>query len=372
MNFVSSSSISNEFEYSTKSINYRVQNHRSVYHNNTFEILNMAEITAMKEEQNRLEEEMMKKQSLEEGVRKAKENLKIYKNKKQKDDLNGQFESDKKITKEKMKELNENLRQKALNSKKKKYLEKNSECIGEQIVEDKIKVKNISNLADDIQKDFHTFSFHDVEKEEKEPVPMAKESIYKDLNQHLNSNVINLRDDIDTMIRNRFENLNRNEIEKDKNNYEENLDITEEINKNIENVRAFRKTGLFSSNTIKSNPKSDRKSTGDQKLVNNSNDVNSKNSKNELEKRRYVKALKNLMIEKFKEKSIIIPNICSCGQLQRKLDTLLEDKNVSVYSVINIECANNCIYYKKNQEYHKALSDIINSVKNLKYDSFIK
>ena len=63
-----------------------------------------------------------------------------------------------------------------------------------------------------------------------------------------------------------------------------------------------------------------------------------------------MKALKNLMIEKFKEKSIVIPNICSCGQLQKQLDTLLEDKNVSVYSIVNIECANNCIYYKKNQD----------------------
>jgi len=53
------------------------------------------------------------------------------------------------------------------------------------------------------------------------------------------------------------------------------------------------------------------------------------------------------MIEKFKEKSIIIPNICSCGQLQKNLDILLEDKNVSIYSILNIECANNCIYYKK-------------------------
>ncbi len=83
-----------------------------------------------------------------------------------------------------------------------------------------------------------------------------------------------------------------------------------------------------------------------------------------------MKALKNLMTERFKEKSIIIPNICSCGQLQKKLDTLLEDRNVSVYSVINIECANNCIYYNNTHEYHKALSDIINSVKNLKFDSF--
>jgi glycerate kinase len=77
-----------------------------------------------------------------------------------------------------------------------------------------------------------------------------------------------------------------------------------------------------------------------------------------------------MMIEKFKEKNIVIPNICSCGQLQKKLDKLIENKNVSVYSIINSECANNCIYYNKTQEYHKALSDIISSVKNVKFENF--
>ena len=74
------------------------------------------------------------------------------------------------------------------------------------------------------------------------------------------------------------------------------------------------------------------------------------------------------MIEKFKEKSIIIPNICSCGQLQKKLDSLLENKNLSIYGIMNIECANNCIYYNNNVGYHKAITDIIKSVKNFKIE----
>jgi hypothetical protein len=76
------------------------------------------------------------------------------------------------------------------------------------------------------------------------------------------------------------------------------------------------------------------------------------------------------MIEKFKEKCIIIPHICSCGQLQKKLDNILESKNVSVQSIVNIECANNCIYYKNTNDYNKSLSDIIKSVKNLKFETF--
>lgn len=77
-----------------------------------------------------------------------------------------------------------------------------------------------------------------------------------------------------------------------------------------------------------------------------------------------------MMIEKFKEKNIQIPNICSCGQLQKKFDKLLEVKNVSISSVMDFECANNCIYYNKANDYHKALSDIIKSIKNIKYDHF--
>jgi hypothetical protein len=78
------------------------------------------------------------------------------------------------------------------------------------------------------------------------------------------------------------------------------------------------------------------------------------------------------MIEKFNEQCIYIPNICSCGQLQKRLDTILESKNVSIYSLANVECANNCIYYNNQKDYQKALADIIQSVKNLKFETFNK
>jgi len=76
-----------------------------------------------------------------------------------------------------------------------------------------------------------------------------------------------------------------------------------------------------------------------------------------------------MMIEKFKEKNIIIPNICSCGQLQKKIDILLENKNMNVYSIMKVECLNNCIYNKNNTDYQKALTDIIKSLKNFKLEN---
>ncbi|MCQ2820227.1 MAG: hypothetical protein MJ252_23425, partial [archaeon] len=89
-----------------------------------------------------------------------------------------------------------------------------------------------------------------------------------------------------------------------------------------------------------------------------------------LQQKRYQKALKKLMIEQLKNKSIDIPSICSCGQLQRKIDSLLsENKTITYNDLMNVDCANNCIYYQKPSEYHRALTSIIQSIRNFNLDS---
>jgi len=75
----------------------------------------------------------------------------------------------------------------------------------------------------------------------------------------------------------------------------------------------------------------------------------------------------NLINDKFKYKSGIVPNICSCGQIQKKLDTYLIDYKTSIYTMMNNDCANNCIYYNNNTAYQKAISDIMKSIKSLKF-----
>ena len=103
------------------------------------------------------------------------------------------------------------------------------------------------------------------------------------------------------------------------------------------------------------------------------NHINTNTPSGELQQRRYKKALKKIMIEQLKNKSINIPSICSCGQLQRKIDSLLnENKSITPKDLMNVDCANNCIYYQKPGEYHKALSNIIQSIRNLKFDSYNK
>ena len=94
---------------------------------------------------------------------------------------------------------------------------------------------------------------------------------------------------------------------------------------------------------------------------------------NELQQKRYKKALRKLVLDRFNSKKIDIPSICSCGQLQRKIDSLLnENKLITQNDLMNVDCANNCIYYQKPGSYHRALTDIIQSIRTLQLENGIK
>ena len=94
---------------------------------------------------------------------------------------------------------------------------------------------------------------------------------------------------------------------------------------------------------------------------------------NELQQKRYKKALRKLVIDRFNSKKIDIPSICSCGQLQRKIDSLLnENKLITQNDLMNVDCANNCIYYQKPGSYHRALTDIIQSIRTLQLENGIR
>ena len=72
-----------------------------------------------------------------------------------------------------------------------------------------------------------------------------------------------------------------------------------------------------------------------------------------MEQSRYSVALKTLVREKIKQKfSDNILTVCTCGALNHK-------KPLQV----NTKCANNCPFYKRQQEYQKALKEILTSFK---------
>ncbi len=100
---------------------------------------------------------------------------------------------------------------------------------------------------------------------------------------------------------------------------------------------------------------------------------NSPYEMNELQQKRYKKALRKLVIDRLNTKKIDIPSICSCGQLQRKIDSLLHDnKLITQDDLMNVDCANNCIYYQKPGSYHRALTDIIQSIRTLQLENGIR
>lgn len=316
------------------------QNNHNKPSNTSF--YNTAELIAIEEERIRQEEEERKRQIIQANQQKYKQNIKQYMMK-----IERKMESEKKSQEEKQK-----IKQKAS-----EYNQKIREANIKRQVSSKGNTSIIKESTCGQGLEAHeAFTFNQKELEEE------KEETLKESNdcKPLPSYVLNLRENMDKIIK------ERNDKSKDLNE-----NVHEEINRNLLGLKEFRKFGLINNQTKEQTPNSPSVE------VDEENDRSlsvmkeqTKKMKRDLQTIRYKKALRNLMIEKFKEKSIIIPNICSCGQLQRKLDTLMENKNVSIYSIINIECANNCIYYNNTNEYNKALSDIIQSVKSLTYDQF--
>ena len=136
----------------------------------------------------------------------------------------------------------------------------------------------------------------------------------------------------------------------------------------------FHNNSNFSNNFInESTAQSKYQGNNRSKNKNYGNTYKSPYDMNELQQKRYKKALRKLVIDRLNNKKIDIPSICSCGQLQRKIDSLLnENKLITQDDLINVDCANNCIYYQKPGSYHRALTDIIQSIRTLQLENGIR
>lgn len=446
--------IANEYQISTNLIKCRIENHfikdrnylsqlNSEAENEDLSLfsMNQAELNAIKAEQIRLEEEIRKKKQIEDISKKLKEKVKADKlNNKEKLKEIKKMEQEKKTKSEKIKEYDKKLRIRQIkeeNNTPLNIIQNNVKITDELQNEDRNGPQNLNPSSPKFNtlsiKNNQTFSFNDsipkdnmILKEEKPILNKTRPTSEKEFNIKNHINILNVAESKEPSTQNKIESItNKNSISsnvidirdrilnliKEKldsefqpsqksytngnleniSSYNDEMNINQEMNKNVEYIKEFRKKGIINLNNhsqiTKNNQTNINNNFEAKQEINHKNsevikkeEIDAKTQKqNELEKRRlvlnllsfrYTKALRNIMIEKFKEKSIIIPNICSCGQLQKKLDTLLENKNISVHSNVNVECANNCIYYNNTNDYHKAISDIIQSVKNLKFDSF--
>ena len=151
------------------------------------------------------------------------------------------------------------------------------------------------------------------------------------------------------------------------NKNEDNSNINSEIKNNLSNLHNFRKKGTINNSDIKTY---NLNNINNQNMNKNLNKDNQFKFRNKFEKVRFIKALKHIMTERLGERNIIIPNICSCGQLQKKLDFIVEKGNISVLTNTNLNCANNCIYYNNQKEYNRCINEVLDSIKKITYEAF--
>ena len=168
-----------------------------------------------------------------------------------------------------------------------------------------------------------------------------------------NENIIDLRSNLEYMINSKY--FNKTNMGT---NNKENDDIKYQINERMDNLKRFRSEGILPDKIEEVQKKQKKKIFRNKKFV------------SEFEKKRFIKALKNIFTERLGEHNIYIQNICSCGNLQKQLTAIVEKGNLTVYALTEVECANNCVFYKNKKEYMKCINDVLNSIKNIKYENF--
>ena len=165
----------------------------------------------------------------------------------------------------------------------------------------------------------------------------------------MDNNVVDLRINLENQLLEQIKN---------KNNNINNQEINDEVNDKISTIKRFRTYGYLPEQAQLTNEKKKKK------------DPKAKKFSSEFEKRRFIKALKNIITERLGEHNIYIQNICSCGNLQKQLTALVEKGNLTVFALTEVECANNCVFYKNKKAYLKNINDVLKSIKEISYENF--
>ena len=333
--------------------------------------LNEAEIKALEEEEYKNKYEKIKELKSKQFTMKYNKSAILYKEeqrmKNKEENLIKKKEKDEQLLKTKnynktvyeknmkpfLKEKEKELKAKTLN-KTKKTKKSNNKTI-KPVNNQTQKENNIDKELVEIDNNYLTNELNNLEKKRLLNTLDSKENLNeKILNEikkeiQLDNNVIDLRMNLESQL---LEQINN------KNNNINNQEINDEVNEKISTIKRFRTYGYLPEQQQNIDDKKKKK------------DVKTKKFSSEFERRRFIKALKNIMTERLGEKNIIIPNICSCGQLQKKLDALIELGNISVLTYGDLECANNCIYYKHPEEFNKGINDVLKSIKQISYNAF--
>lgn len=158
----------------------------------------------------------------------------------------------------------------------------------------------------------------------------------------LDNNVVDLRYTLENQLIEEIRNKNRtiNAIE-----------LKDEVDNKLNTIKRFRNFGYLpgqNSTTVEKKKKKENKKFS-----------------SEYERRRFNKALRNVINERLGQQSIPVQKICSCGSLHKQLDDLIEKGKLFINDLSEVECKNNCIFYKNQKEYLKKINDVLDSVKDL-------
>ena len=127
----------------------------------------------------------------------------------------------------------------------------------------------------------------------------------------------------------------------------ENNELWDKVDDKISTIKNFRTFGLLPEE-VKSKSKNKKKEIKNKKLS------------SEFERRRFIKAVNNIINEKLSEKNFDIKNICSCGNLQKKLDSMIEKNNLSIFQ--DVECDKNCVFNTNKNNYLEIINQVLKSI----------
>ena len=57
-------------------------------------------------------------------------------------------------------------------------------------------------------------------------------------------------------------------------------------------------------------------------------------------------------------------------QFAKTINRFSRKGNLTVYALTDVDCANNCVFYKNKKSYLKNINDVLNSIKDLAYENF--
>ena len=126
-----------------------------------------------------------------------------------------------------------------------------------------------------------------------------------------------------------------------------NNELWDKVDDKISTIKKFRTFGLLPEE-VGSKSKEKKK------------EIKNRKQSSEFERRRFIKAINNVINEKLNEKNIEIKNICNCGNLQKKLDLMIEKNNLNILN--DVECDKNCIINDNKKENIEIINEVLKSI----------